>query len=768
MKIPVIKTYFRSLKKQKLMGFITIGGLSLSFAVLILMISYILQEYGYDKHYTHINSMYRIIQDNTEAAIPERAYNDVIQAAPEINHLGLFGANGVLCKYKDSGEYVRAVHANSDFLAIYDVQVIKGQSEDLLKSKDQVAVTESFANRCFPNENPLGQTLTFENKEEKIITAVINDPPVNSTVQYELVFNLNQNIFHYYRGYNNINYNMLNAVFTVKPGTDMLAFDAKIATVLQHYEGYEKTTLHTQPYKSVYFDTSSHDQLPHANVNMIKLLSIIALIILVLAIFNFININTATHSIRFKEVCVRKTSGAATHSVFIQFVKEAFIGCFIALAFSLLWAMLMSPIFTDLFGKKINVISALHQPIVLLSVLGVFIVVTSLTALFPSLIISRYNPIDLLHQKAKQKRKGTQGIFIVTQLTISIGLIIGLVAINKQIYFVKNKDLGFNKSLLLEINLNGNTQQHSKEIKEQLLSFPQITDISVTHGCPMNPYIEGSGSWKIDSTEYDIKGLTQINTDTSFLSTFQIKLLQGRNFRSTDKNVCFINEETYKHLGFENIENKTIWGSTIIGVVENFHFKELHNKLGFLQLQYNPDEISHLNIRITGTEVNQTLNQIRSVFREFEPSLSFEPVFYDDMINKMYQKEEKQAKVIKIYAVMALFLSCLGILGIIELSTKRRIKELGIRKVNGARVIEIITLLNKKIVLWVFLAFVIASPIAFWAMNKWLQSFAYKTTLSWWIFALAGFLALLIALLTVSWQSWKAATRNPVEALRYE
>jgi len=244
--------------------------------------------------------------------------------------------------------------------------------------------------------------------------------------------------------------------------------------------------------------------------------------------------------------------------------------------------------------------------------------------------------------------------------------------------------------------------------------------------------------------------------------------MMGRNFRPTDKNVCIINEKTYHYLQLDDIQNKTIWGSKIIGVVQDFHFKNMHRELGFIQLRYDPDAVSHLNIRISGNDVPETLNVIKKTLKEFEPALNFEPRFYEDWINNMYQKEERQAKAIIIYAVIALLLSCLGLLGLARFSAIRRTKEIGIRKVNGAKVREILALLNSGFVKWVVIALIIACPFAFYTMNRWLESFAYKTSLSWWVFVSAGFLVLGISLLTVSFQSYKAATKNPIESLRYE
>lgn len=763
-----LKSYYRNLKRQKLVSFITIGGLSLSFAVLILMISYVMQEYSYDKHYPELKRMYRIKQNDNDASLPKRMCPVILDAVPDIDKLCFFNANGTYYTYDGESDYVRVNCTNQDFFDVFSVKAVKGNCDGLLLSVGNVAVTESFAQKVFGDKDPIGQSILFGGSESKIVQAVIKDPLPTSSLQYEVVFNQDQQIFQSTFGYNNERYYMYDAVFTLENNSQISSVESKIADLLKTYPAYEETTITVQPFSEVYFDVECDDRFDHANINLIKLLTGIALLILILAVFNFINLNTANNIVRFKEVCIRKTTGAANASIFLQFISESFLSCFLAIAISLLWLNLLTPLFADLFGKDIQVLQTIGQPINLIAILLGFLLVSSLTALLPSIMVARYNPVDLLQRKSGIKTKSYQGAFNVTQLSVTIVLIIGLIVINKQLHFVKTKDLGFNKEYLLEVRLQGGTGKHKDAIVNELLSNPKILKVSGTQGRPLNPYSVGSGSWDINGEEFRIERITDIPTDTSFLSTFDLKLLMGRNFRLTDKDVCIINEKTYKFLQFNDIEGKTIWGNKIVGVVEDFHFEDMHKELGFLQLEYNPNRVSHLNIRLMGNDIRNTIDYIKNTLNEFEPGMEFEPTFYDERIEKMYQKEENQAKAIQGYTIMALFLSCLGLLGMVEFTTKKRVKEVGIRKVNGARIVEVILLLNNDFVKWILIATVIATPIGYYIMQKWLESFAYKTPMSIWIFLSAGLIALIIALITVSIQSWQAATRNPVEALRYE
>ncbi|QGY44646.1 FtsX-like permease family protein [Maribellus comscasis] len=766
-----IKSYFRNFKKHKLIYGITIGGFAISLAVLVMIVSYIIEEKNVDKHFANIDNMYRIKQADGNAQIPKRMYQPILDAAPEIDKMCMLGASSVLYEYNNEKKWAKAVTTSEAFIDVFSVDIIKGATKDLLKAKTDVLITEGFAQRVFGDKNPLGEILEFGNKEKKEVRAVIADPRESSSLKYDVIFNLDQELFGSTRGYNEVSYKMFDAVFLLNPGVSSAETEAKITEILKPYEGYNETLLNVQPFKDVYFDLKGdNDQFNHANINMIKLLSWIVIIILVLAVFNYINLTTALNSERHKEICIRKTTGARRETIFSQFLSESYLSCFIAMFLAVGFAIIISPLFKDLFGREVNIFEALQNPQILFAVILIFVVIGGLTGALPALAASKYNAIDLLQRKVLLKNSNVRGVFNTIQLTVTLSLIIALSIITKQINFVKTKDVGFNKEFLLEVRLQGKTNDRAAVIKENLLKYPDIMDVTATHGRPFAIYSSSSGSWKKDSVEYEIDNLSVMNSDTSFLSAFGLEIVKGRNFRLTDKgqNVCIINKKTYDYLQLDDIDESEVFGSKIVGVVKDFHFKDMHQELGFIQLKYDPDNLSNLNIRISGNDIPGTLQLIKNTLKEFEPNLNFEPRFYDEWINTMYRKEENQAKAIVIYAVIALILSSLGLLGLARFSAIRRTKEVGIRKVNGAKIREILVMLNSGFLKWIVIAFIIACPVTYYTMNKWLEDFAYKTNLSWWVFVLSGVLVLGISLLTVSWQSWRAATRNPVEALRYE
>ncbi|HKJ78970.1 MAG TPA: ABC transporter permease, partial [Prolixibacteraceae bacterium] len=544
-----LKIYIRNFKRQKLIYGITIGGFAISLAVLVAISSYILEEKSVDTHLPNIDRMYRIKQADQNSSIPKRIYQKILDNTPEIENLTLLRKNGTLYEYDTKKEYLSYITTDEKFLDIFSIQIIQGEREGLLQAKTDVLITEEFAKRVFGDENPIGEIIEFGNEENKRVKAIIANPLKSSSLKYDVIFNLDQKINQSYRGYNQERYYMYDAVFTLRAGANPADVEKKITDILQIYEGYEKTTLKIQPFKDVYFDTSGdNDSYSHANLGMIKLLSWIAFVILTLAVLNYINLTTAFNNERHREICIRKTSGARNITIFQQFIGESFLSFGIALILAAGLAILFSPLFNELFGRTVNISEALKTSEMLMVLILIFLFVGTISGLVPAFIVSKFNPIDLLQRKIKLRNSGIRGTYNTIQIAVSLSLIISLIVITKQIKYVKTKDVGFDKELLLEVGLQGRTNQKANSIKEELLNYPQILNVSGTHGRPFGTYASSSGSWKHDSVEYKIDGLINMNTDTSFLSTFGLKLIRGRNFRPTDKNVCIINQKTYEHL----------------------------------------------------------------------------------------------------------------------------------------------------------------------------------------------------------------------------
>ena len=517
------------------------------------------------------------------------------------------------------------------------------------------------------------------------------------------------------------------------------------------------------PYKNVYFDTSlSNDDLAHANVKLVGLLVWLTIVLLILAVFNYINLSVAHNTNRQKEFGIKQTLGARNFNVFIQFIGEAFFTTLAASFAALLIAWFIQPLFVKLFGKGFPVFGIFSSPGLILICLATLVGIAIVSAAYPAWVATKVQAKDLLQKKGTTKagsfdlRKSLN----IIQFAASIIVLVSLMVITRQVKYAKNLDFGFSTEQLIKIPVHWKAADKVDVLKERLNSIPGVESSCFTHGTPGGIYSYSQND--------ELGKVSDITSDYSFVETFGLKIIGGRNFYENDKSdVCLINKTAMQQAGWDSFEGKKMFGFEVVGLLDDFHYENLYNKIGALMIT-NYKNVSHFNIRIRPENMAQTLKDVEKGFKEVLPDYGFSFQFYDDYFDSMYQQEEKRADSIRVIAIIAILISCVGLIGLVEFSTKRRIKEIGIRKVNGARISEVLTMLNRDFVKWVAIAFVIATPIAYYAMNKWLESFAYKTTLSWWIFALAGLLALGIALLTVSWQSWKAATRNPVEALRYE
>jgi putative ABC transport system permease protein len=474
-----------------------------------------------------------------------------------------------------------------------------------------------------------------------------------------------------------------------------------------------------------------------------------------------VNLSTVALISRIKEIGIRKTTGAYNANIFIQFLAESLLTCILATSLAFLFAHALIPVFEIVLGKPIDFLK--------LTFLNVFIILSGvlligiLSGTIPALIATNYSPVQILSKnKIFLKKPFFKNGLTMFQFIISIVIIFSLFAILKQIKLVQNRDIGFDTSCLINVDYPGDIRK-SDVIKEYLTKTPNIINVSFTNGNPMD-IGEYSGSNK------PIKAIAIMSADEKFVGTLNLKFLHGRNINYPSKiKECLITENAFKESGWQNLDGKIFKGHNVVGVVNTFNNDDLHKFPSNIMIQNDFENgFSGVTIRISSLNKPETLRFIKQIWDTNFPDYGFRYTFYDEWIKNMFIKEQNDARIALIFGIFSIILSCLGLFGLAEYSIKNKIKEIGIRKVNGARIGEIMFMLNKDFVKLVLLAFIIACPIAWYSMHQWLQNFAYKTPLSWWVFALAGFVVLVIALVTVSWQSWRAATRNPVEALRYE
>jgi putative ABC transport system permease protein len=757
----------RMFLRQKTISAITIGGYAISMAVIFILATFIISEKNVNRDYPNYKNIYRVVRNASEANVPLTFLDDVQDKIPGIEKIALFSMAPGHYRMNGLQDMAMILSTNDDFIDIFSHNFILSSGKTTLSTANTLYLTRKFSEKLFGTKNPVGEVLEL-NDQIFTIAAVISDPPLNSFYPYQAVTGLQDAGSYYGLGYNEEQHKMFSAYLLLNSNNRKEAVDTQIEGLINHWQAFKDQKLTLQPLSEVYFDTKKKsDYMDHANMNMILLLSGVAGIILFMTIFNYINITIATGVQRFTEIGIRKANGASRNSIFRQFLGESYLVTLLAMILAILLSVIISPYFSEVLGKQFSMQTLISQPAVIAIALLILLITGTIAGIYPALMISKITPVQVIQNKNRIHGKNNRAGIVALQFVFTITLITSMLFINKQINFVKHKDLGFDTEQMMRLSLQGITGEKWKTVKEKMLANPQIVSVTASHGSPMANYMSSTGPVP-GETEKMIENMIIIGTDEDFIHTFGLSLVDGRNFMPTEENVCIINNHLFRFLEWEDIEGKVLFGRRVIGIIEDFHHFNLYNEIGHLQLtRLITPPPSFLSIKMNG-QLADNISFIEKVMQEVEPGLPIHYRFYDDWVQSMYEKEEKQAYAIQLFSLLAIIISCFGLIGMASFTTTRKTKEIGIRKVNGATILEILLMLNKDFVKWVAIAFIIATPIAYYAMNKWLENFAYKTELSWWIFVLAGLLALGIALLTVSWQSWRAAVRNPVEALRYE
>jgi len=510
----------------------------------------------------------------------------------------------------------------------------------------------------------------------------------------------------------------------------------------------------------------------HGDITYVRILSLIAIFILIIACINFMNLSTAQSARRSREIGIRKVAGAKKRNIVIQFLGESVLIVFVAVVIALILVELLLPDFNILIGKHLNV--NYQNAGLYIGLITIVLFCGLLAGSYPALYLSSLKPVNIINGII-DKNPGNAGfrrVLVIFQFSLSVLLIICTIVVGNQLKYMQNKKLGLNIDNVGYFPFSMGMQRET--LKKDLGNNPDIVSITIAG---QNPFsirdAEGGFDWA-GKKEGDNVLFHLLGVDVEYAKTFQLKLKEGRFFSSefsTDATAVVINEKAVEIMGFKNPIGEILTTSQglklkIIGVVKDFHFQSLHTKIEPLLMHL--DNGFFCFVRIKSDNITSTVESIKKTFKSYNLAYPLDFKFLDEDYNKLYQTEERMGKIFGYFSFLAIIISCLGLIGLSLFMTEQRTKEIGIRKVNGAHISEVMFMLNKDFVKWVAIAFVIATPFAWYVMHRWLENFAYKTELNWWIFAIAGLLALGMALLTVSWQSWKAATRNPVEALRYE
>jgi putative ABC transport system permease protein len=779
-------TYFRNVNNNKRHSVVNYLSLSLAIAVILLIFLFVNNELTYDKFHADSDRIDRL---TTTLSTPGGEYHVAFANTAfayklrdelgEIENIACVSKSvSYQVKYGDQIFRENEVRFSTpEVLKLFSYKIINGNPGKILTEPNTAVLTETLSRKLFNKKDPIGEPVSFNDMVYTVV-GIIKDLPDNTDLRFTALLaspiNGSEDImawndyFSYILVKDKNSPDLQNKIDKIAESTYKPLFTESNLKLSRTYK--------IQPLTKVHFDTSYLADTPKGNKRTSYTFMFIACLILIIACINYINLNLASAVTRCKEFTIRKIAGAGKTNIIVQLLGESIMNTFISLLLSIFIVLLFLPVFNKLADTNFNT-QIFSSVSVILAALTIVLVIGIISGVYPAAYLFRFakltaNPQNNLKTGFSRISKG----LVTFQFVLSITMICVIIGVNKQIKHMQSYDLGFNKEQILSIDLNAikNSSGNLNPLKQELSTNFMVA----TGGGGTQLGSSGEGSWR--RPLYELKNedgqdvqfiLNMPEVDDNYLKLFGIEFVEGRNFskeRPADYDASIIINEAYaKIMRWDAPLNKKMFEDSklrVIGVVSDFHFASLHNKIEPLAFRFNDKNPSYLFVKAPPAQIDY----IKTVWRKYFKDVFFEYQFVDDNFEKQYQKDEKQKAIFGYLSFIAIFISCLGLFGLSSFFITRRIKEIGIRKVNGAKISEVLFMLNKDFVKWIVIAFVIAMPIAWYAMNKWLENFAYKTSLSWWIFALAGLMALGIALLTVSWQSWRAARRNPVEALRYE
>lgn len=805
-----LKIAWRNLVKNKTFSIINIAGLAIGLACFILIAMYVMDELSYDTYNARADRIYRINSDirfggtDLKLAVSSDAMGAVIKKDyPQVEQFArIYASSGSKLVKKDNSfiNETDVAHADSTLFDVFTLPAIAGNTKTALNEPNTVVITESAAKKYFGTSQVIGKSLETNDNNSTLykITAVIKDIPRNSHFHFDFIFSMD-----------NVNYtwgNFLSHNFQtyllLKPGTDYKAFEKNFLQYIDKYvlpqakqymqinsmEDFKRTGNRLDysliPLTDIHLRSDRFPELGvNSSIQYVYIFSAVAIFILLIACVNFMNLSTARSANRAKEVGIRKVLGTEKKSLIGQFLTESTLMVFIGLLLAIGIAALSVNYFNSISGKDLS-IGSLFQPGYLLFLLSLPVAVGALAGLYPAFFLSSFQPVTVLKGKINKgfKRNYFRSILVVFQFFTSIALIIATIVVFRQLDFIQHKKIGFNKEQLLVINGTGSLGTNQDAFRNE------IAKLSGVNASSFGGYLPVSGSSRNDNTfstetvmnEKNGFSMQVWNIDYDYIPTMGMEIIKGRNFSPRfggDSSAIIINEATAALLGpgdpvgkklYTQTDNLgTMAALTIVGVVRNFNYESLRQNISPLSFRLGYNKWATV-FKVSTTDIKGLLASIESKWKTMAPGMPFSYQFMDEAFDSMYRTEQRIGKVALSFAVLAIFIACLGLFGLATYMAEQRTKEIGVRKVLGASVSNIVSMLSKDFTKLVLVGAIIAFPVAWFFMNKWLQDFAYRVNIGWWIFLTAAGITMVIALLTVIIQAIKAAIANPVKSLRTE
>ena len=814
----MFRNYFqiavRNMKRDKIFSIINIAGLAVGITCFIVLSLYIVYELNYDKYNKNSDQIYRVYvhsninnveSNNSKTAAPlgrelKRDFPEVLNYA----RIGYFGSHNL--RYKDKVFKEWDIYtADSAYFDIFTLPFIYGNSKTALVQPNSIVLTETNSKKYFGNEDPVGKSLIVDDTNSYLVTGVMHDYPKNSHFRCGFLLSMSTYPVSQSNYWLDLWYS---TYILLRKGTDPHELENKLKNIVLNEVGPQAESIlgvplkaffdkgnsygfYLQPLKSIHLYSQRNygidlntewSNADNSDIEYIYIFSAVALFILLIAIINFMNLATARSEKRSKEVGIRKTLGSGRPRLIMQFITESIFTTLLSVIISVMLVEVVLPLFSQFVGRELKL--EFFNNYYTIPFLIIFIVVVGfLAGSYPAFYLSSFQPVHILKANFSKRNKKhlLRNSLVIIQFSISIALIIGTIIIRDQLNFIQDKNLGFNKEHLITINDAVALDNRLDAFKNELLKNPNISSITKS-SVMFQSGIPGNGFLYNKQTGSDVKSFQFLDVDYDFLKTYQVKLKSGRFFSKefpSDTSAVIINEagvtecmakdpigKILKQIGI-NGNDKSY---KIIGVIKDFNYESLHQKVRPLVLYLSKvrQPGSVLTVKVASTNFKQTINSIQETWNRLTGNDKFSYNFVDQKLTQLYESERKTGQIATVFSSIALFIACLGLFGLAAFITEQRTKEIGIRKVVGASVVEIVFILSKEFTKWVILANLIAWPAAYYLMNNWLQNFAYRINISWSVFVLAGLIALVIAITTVSIQTIRAAKANPINSLKYE
>jgi putative ABC transport system permease protein len=798
---------FRNLLKRKLFSIINIGGLTIGITSCLLIYLYVQDELKYDRHFANAENIFRLYGNNFDGkeyiiGQPARFLPEIIENIPEVKSGIRIRSRTVKIKVDEQNSYENSfTYADSNIFNFFRLKLFEGDPGSVLSAPYQITVSRSKASLLFGNENPIGKSVNINNKFDFTITGVFEDFPKHSHMRFDWIASfssfrkMDPQVLENWGVFGNHTY------LELIPGSHYPSVGEKITELwIRNDKGIMSqitgsVIMKLQPLPEIYLHSS---QLrgstvgEYGNIYTVIGLTVISFLILFIACFNYVNMTTAQASSRMTEVGIRKTIGAGRSQLVYQFLSETILMVLIALIISFDLVILLIPKYENFIGKDFSV-NLLKNPSLTAVLTGISLLTAFLAGAYPSLILSGFKPIDILKRstsfvadQTSRIRRYFQAnfrkILVIIQYCIGITLIIVAILVSRQINYIRNSDMGFNRDQILVLRnfYDFNMSENFLLFKEEFLKIPEVTKVSGGINVPTD------GVWNYGRPEVSLKepkrvpSTGYITCDYEYLDLLEAKFISGRNFSpqlATDSMAVIVNETFVKLLGDTDVLDKTIkdvWDGRdrrIVGVVQDLQYNSIHQPLIpciFINRHLWLPYCNYILVKVKSGNISQTMEKIGAIWNKINPDWPIDYFFLDDNFNALYKKEFQVSKLLSAFTVIAVLLCSMGLFGLALFITQSRTKEIGIHKVNGALVRNILQMLTGNFMRLIFIAYLLACPIAYFIIVKWLESFAYKKETEWWVFVVAGILAFILTILTVGWQAYRTARQNPVKALRYE